>query len=385
MAEDYYKILGVGKDAGADEIKKAFRKLAVENHPDRNPGDAGAEERFKAASKAYGVLSDPEKKAKYDRFGSEGMQAEYARHGGFEGFEGFEGFGLGDAFKIFEEFSKSSGGGIFNEIFSTHTARQKRAQYGEDLRYDLEISLQEAANGTEKEIEILRLETCSACSGTGAKSGTSPIKCPACQGSGQVRRAQGFFSVIQSCSQCHGEGEIIESPCSSCHSSGRVKKHHNIQVKIPPGVDTGSRLRLSGEGEAGLRGAGRGDLYVFIYVREHEIFTREGNDLLCEAPISFSQAALGAEIFIPTLNGQLKMKVPAGTQTGRMFRLRGKGMPSLHGYSSGDQYVKVILETPTRLSKQERKLFGELVELEDKKSYPLREGFLDKFKKALNI
>lgn len=382
MAEDYYKILGVSKDAGAEEIKKAFRKLAVENHPDRNPGDTGAEERFKAASKAYEVLSDPEKKAKYDRFGPEGMQAEYA---GRRGFEGFEGFGLGDAFRIFEEFSKSSGGGIFSEIFGTHTARQERTQYGEDLRYDLDISLQEAANGAEKEIEVFRLEVCSACSGTGAKPGTSPIKCPVCQGNGQVRRAQGFFSVIQSCSRCHGEGETIESPCSSCRGNGRVKKHHHIQVKIPPGVDTGSRLRLSGEGEAGLRGAERGDLYVFIYVREHEIFTREGNDLLCEAPISFSQAALGAEISIPTLNGQFKMKVPAGTQTGRMFRLRGKGMPSLHGYSRGDQYVKVILETPTKLSKEEKKLFGELIELEDKKSYPLRESFLDKLKRALNI
>lgn len=382
MAEDYYKILGVSRDASAEDIKKAFRKLAVENHPDRNPGDTHAEERFKAAGKAYEVLSNPEKRARYDQFGPEGVQAEYARQ---EGFEGFEGFGLGDAFRIFEEFSKSSGGGIFDELFGARTARQKRAQYGEDLRYDLDISLEEAANGTEKWIEILRSSPCSACSGTGAKPGTSSSNCPVCQGSGQVRHARGFFSVVQSCSRCHGEGEIIESPCSNCRSSGRVKKHHRIQVKIPPGVDTGSRLRLSGEGEAGLRGAERGDLYVFIYVREHEIFTREGSDLFCEAPISFSQAALGAEISIPTLNGQLKMKVPAGTQTGRLFRLRGKGMPSLHGYSRGDQYVKVILETPARLSEKERKLFGELIELEDKKSYPLRESFLNKLKRALNL
>lgn len=380
MAEDYYKILRVSRDASAEEIKKAFRKLAVENHPDKNPGDTHAEERFKAAGKAYEVLSDAEKRARYDRFGSEeGVQTEYTRHGGFEG------FGLGDAFRIFEEFNKSSGGSIFDEIFGARAATQKRARYGEDLRYDLDISLQEAANGAEKWIEILRLETCSVCSGTGAKPGTSPSKCPACAGSGQVRHAQGFFSVIQSCSRCHGEGEIIENPCSDCRSSGRVKKHHRIQVKIPPGVNTGSRLRLSGEGEAGLKGAERGDLYVFIHVREHEIFTREDNDLFCEAPISFSQAALGAEISIPTLNGQLKMKVPAGTQTGRLFRLRGKGMPSLHGYSRGDQYVKVILETPTRLGEKERKLFGELIELEDKKSYPLREGFLDKLRRALNI
>ncbi|MBT9132053.1 molecular chaperone DnaJ [candidate division NPL-UPA2 bacterium Unc8] len=379
MAEDYYKILGVSRDASAEEIKKAFRKIAIKNHPDKNPGDTGAEERFKAAGKAYEVLSDPEKKKRYDQFGPDGVQAEYVRPGGFEG------FGLGDAFRIFEEFSKGSGGGIFDELFGTHTARQKRAQYGEDLRYDLEILLGEAANGTEKWVEILRLETCPACSGIGAKPGTSPSNCPVCQGSGQVSYARGFFSVVQSCSRCHGEGEIIESPCSNCHGSGRVKKHHRIQVKIPPGVDTGSRLRLSGEGEAGLRGAERGDLYVFIHVREHEIFTRQGNDLFCEVPISFSQAALGAEISIPTLNGQLEMKVPSGTQTGRLFRLRGKGVPSLHGYSRGDQYVKVILETPMRLSEKERKLFGELIKLEDKRSYPLREGFLDKLRRALNI
>jgi molecular chaperone DnaJ len=379
MAEDYYKILGVSKDASTEDIKKAFRKIAIENHPDKNPGDTGAEERFKAAGKAYEVLSNPEKRAKYDQFGPEGVQAEYARPGGFEG------FGLGDAFRIFEEFSKGAGGGIFDELFGAQTARQGKAQYGENLRYDLEISLEEAANGTEKWIEILRSSHCPVCSGTGAKPGTSSSSCKTCHGSGQVRYARGFFSVVQSCSRCHGGGEIIESPCANCRGGGRVKKRHRIQVKIPPGVDTGSRLRLSGEGEAGLRGAERGDLYVFIHVREHEIFTRQGNDLLCEVPISFSQAALGAEISIPTLNGQLKMKVPPGTQTGRLFRLRGKGIPSLHGYSRGNQYVKVILETPRRLSEKERKLFGELIELEDKKSYPLRESFLNKLKKALNL
>lgn len=381
MAEDYYKILGVSRDASTEEIKKAFRKIAVENHPDKNPGDPRAEEKFKAASKAYEVLSDPEKRARYDQFGPEGVEAEYARGG----FKGFEGFGLGDAFRVFEEFARSAGGSIFDEIFGTRATTREEARYGEDLRYDIEISLQEAANGTEKWIKVSRLETCSVCSGTGAKPGTSFTRCSACQGSGQIRYARGFFSVVQTCSQCRGEGEILESPCLNCRGSGRVKERSRICVKIPPGVDTGTRLRLSGEGETGLRGGERGDLYVFIYVREHEIFTREGNDLFCEVPISFAQAALGAEISVPTLNGQLEIKIPPGTQTGRKFRLRGKGMPSLHGYSRGDQYVKVIVETPTRLSEKERKLFNELIKLENKKSYPLREGFFNKLRRVLNV
>lgn len=368
MAEkrDYYEVLGVEKNASEAEIKKAYRKLAQKFHPDRNPGNKQAEERFKEISEAYQLLSDSEKRAQYDRFGHMGQQ-----------FTGFEGGGFRHADDIFDFFF---GGDVFGR---TRERRQPAAVHGNDLRYDLRIILGEAAAGTEKRIKVPRLDTCGECGGSGAKSGTSRKTCGACGGTGQLRQSQGFFSISRSCHVCRGEGSILENPCRRCGGDGRVRVDRELEVKIPPGVETGSRLKLRGEGEAGVRGGSRGDLYVVIEVTPHPIFERQGNDIVCEVPISFPQAALGAVIEVPTLNGRAKIKVVPGTQSGKIYRLRDHGIPSIHSYGRGDQLVRVIVETPVQLNARQRTLLEEFATVSGDNVYPQRRNFFEKIKNVL--
>lgn len=379
--QDYYEVLGVSRDVSQEEIKKAYRKLAVKYHPDKNPGK-DSEEKFKEAAEAYEVLSDPQKRTQYDQYGHKGIQAEFSRGGGFGGF----GFDLEEALRMFNgAFAGSRGGGsIFDNFFGGGTAeREGVGQRGANLRYDLEISLKEAALGIETAIQVPRPETCSVCQGTGAKPGTKTVACSTCGGSGQVRYSQGFFSVRQTCNRCRGEGRVIETPCGNCRGEGRVRNRRKILAKVPPGVETGSRLRMAGEGEAGLRGAPPGDLYIVIHVKEHEIFERHGNDLLCEVPISFSQAALGAEVPVPTLDGSVKMKIPAATQTGKVFRLKGKGITNLRGYGKGHQYVRVVVETPAKLNEKQKAMLREFAKSGGENNHPLKKNFLEKLKRAL--
>jgi molecular chaperone DnaJ len=340
--KDYYEILGVPRDASEAEIKKAFRQLALKYHPDRNPGDKLAEEKFKEINEAYSCLSDPEKRANYDRFGvAEGIGA---------GFHPFD-TGFGD---IFED--------IFGDFFGTFTGhRRPRATKGNDLRYDLKISLMEAAFGTERFIEIPRWESCSDCNGTGSIPGKGPVTCSSCRGTGQIRLQQGFFSISKTCGRCHGTGKVITDPCKTCKGQGRVKKFRSINVKIPQGVDTGSRLRISGEGEPGLYGGPPGDLYVIINVEEHPFFKRDGTDIFCEVPISFPQAVLGAEIDVPTLDGTSKIKIPPGTPSGRIFHIKGKGLTKVGGHSRGDQIVRVYIDVPKKLTQRQKELLEEFV------------------------
>ncbi len=347
---DYYEILEVTKTANDQEIKTSYRKLAIKFHPDKNPGDHEAEEKFKEAAEAYAVLSDSEKRARYDRFGHAGMGA--GAGGGFDpGFTNIEDifdlFGFGDVF----------GGG--------RGGRRSTAQRGSDLRYDLEITLEEAATGKAEQMRIPRLETCEECSGTGAEKGTKPETCTTCEGSGQVRYQQGFFSVARVCSTCRGGGKIIKTPCKNCHGEGRIEKTRDLEIKIPAGVETGSRLRVVGEGEGGIGGGTSGDLYVVVHVAEHENFERQGANLYASVPVSFAQAALGAEIEVQTLEGQEKLKVSPGTQTGTVFRMKNHGMPILGGRGKGDLFVAVSLVTPKTLTREQRKLLEQLAEIED--------------------
>lgn len=349
---DYYEVLGVNKDASAEEIKKAYRNLARQYHPDANRDDPNAEQKFKEIAEAYDVLSDTQKRARYDQFGHLDGQGQWGA-GGFGGFEGFGG-GFGD---------------IFDMFFGGMGAREQRRgpQKGADLRYDLEISFEEAAFGLEREIKIPRMENCPLCNGTGAKAGTKPKTCSTCRGTGQVQyvrnTALGRFVSIKTCDVCGGTGQTIDEPCPECYGKGRAQKVRTIKVKIPAGVDNGSRIRVSGEGEAGTLGGPQGDLYVFIQVRPHKYFKRKDADVFYEMPISFVQAALGDEIEVPTLDGPVVLKIPEGTQTGTVFRLRKRGFPNLHGLGRGDQHVQVVVETPSKLSLKQRELLKEFAQL----------------------
>jgi molecular chaperone DnaJ len=372
---DFYEVLGVNRDAGEDEIRKAYRKLAMKHHPDRNQGEAAkaAEEKFKEVKEAYEILSDANKRAAYDRFGHAGVDPSMGAGAG-AGAQGFGGFA--DAFgDIFEGIFGGGGGG--------GRGRGSNVYRGSDLRYNLEITLEQAARGYETKIRIPAIESCETCHGTGAKPGTSPKACTTCGGNGQVRIQQGFFSIQQTCPKCHGSGKMITDPCKSCDGVGRVKRQKTLAIKIPAGVDEGDRIRLSGEGEPGMNGGPPGDLYVQLSIQAHPVFNREGDDLHCEMPVSFATAALGGSVEIPTLDGVAEIKVPAETQSGRTFRLRGKGIKGVRSSQPGDLYCHVVIETPVNLTARQKELLREFDEStrKDASSHSPREkSFMDKMK-----
>jgi molecular chaperone DnaJ len=363
---DYYEVLGLNRDAPDEEIKKAYRKLAMKHHPDRNPDSKDAEERFKEAKEAYEMLSEPEKRRAYDAYGHAGVNPQMGGMGA--GPEGFGGFA--EAF-----------GDIFSDIFGGQGRGRASVFRGADLRYNLEVSLEQAARGTETKIRIPTMETCETCKGSGAKPGTQPKTCETCKGAGTVRLSQGFFSIQQTCPTCHGTGKMVTDPCASCRGAGRIKKHKTLAVKIPAGVDEGDRIRLSGEGEAGVNGGPPGDLYVVIHLKSHSVFQRDGDDLHCEMPISFTQAALGGEIEIPTLDGSAKIKVPPETQSGQVFRLRAKGIKGVRSSYPGDLMCEVVVETPVRLTERQKDLLRELEEINRKdgnRHNPRAKSFMEK-------
>lgn len=351
---DYYEVLGVSQTASESEIKSAYRRLAIQYHPDKNPGDASAEDKFKEAAEAYSILSDAEQRRRYDRFGHAGVSSSAGASGGWgaPGFGGIEDI-LGDLFG-------------FGDVFGARGGRRNAAQRGADLRYDLEISLEDAAAGMTAQLRIPRLDACDKCKGSGAAEGTQPETCQTCAGAGQVRYQQGFFSVARTCSACRGTGRVVKTPCDACKGAGRVEREKSMEVKIPAGVETGSRLRIAGEGEAGTQGGTSGDLYVVIHVSEHEHFERQGSNLYSSVPITFAQAALGSEITVQTLGGQQQVKIPAGTQTGTVFRLKGHGVPVLGGRGRGDHFVSVTVVTPTTLTREQRRILEQLSEVEAK-------------------
>ena len=363
---DYYEVLGVSRNATPQELKSAYRKLALQFHPDKNPGDQAAEESFKECSEAYEVLSDAEKRARYDRFGHQAP-------GGFQTHAWEPGFGAAGFNDIF--------GDIFGEIFGQRPRGGRSARTrGADLRYNLEIGFVEAAFGTEAKVKIPRHKACEACRGSGARPGTGPKTCPTCHGSGELRLTQGFFQISRSCGHCHGTGKVVTDPCAACSGAGRVESESQLTVKIPAGVDTGTRLKLTGEGEPGDNGGPPGDLFVVVHVQEHPIFVREDTEVICEVPVSFTQAALGASIDVPTLDGKVKMKIPSGTQSGKVFRLKGKGIPSLDGYQRGDQHVRVVVEVPEKLSRKQRELLEQFASACGEESHPQQKGFFAKVK-----
>lgn len=366
---DYYELLGIPRNASVEEVKKAYRKLAVKYHPDKNPGDKSAEEKFKEIGEAYEALSDPQKRAAYDQYGHAAFDSRSRGGGGFH-----------DPADIFREVFGGGSGSIFEDLFGGRRD-PTGPERGSDLRYDMEITFQEAAEGCEKEITVSKLENCETCQGSGAEKGSNTKSCSMCGGRGQVISARGIFSIAQTCPRCQGAGRTMDKPCKNCQGAGRKEKSSKIKLKIPAGVDTGARLRSSGNGEAGVRGGPSGDLYVVLHVKAHEIFQREGEDLLCEVPISFVQAALGAEIEVPTLDGRNTIKIPAGTQTGTLFRLKGKGVKRLQGYGQGDLHVRVTVEIPTRLNAAQRAKLEEFGELCDENVNPQSKGFFEKARK----
>jgi molecular chaperone DnaJ len=368
---DYYEVLGVSRNADAEEIKKAYRKLAIKFHPDKNPGDKAAEESFKELSHAYEILSDPQQRSAYDQYGHAAFDPRARRGAGGAG-------GFHDPFEIFREVFGGGGSSIFDEFFGGGRADPTQPQRGNDLRYDLEITFEEAAAGCEKEIQVTKPERCDVCQGSGVEAGSKTRTCNTCQGRGQVITSRGIFSIAQTCPQCQGAGRVVEKPCKSCRGVGRRDHTSKIKLRIPAGVDTGSRLRSAGNGEAGLRGGPPGDLYVMLHVQEHEIFQRDGDDLLCEVPVSFVQATLGSEIQVPTLNGSATVKVPAGTQPGTMFRVKGKGVKNLQGYGHGDLHVRVNVEVPTHLTQEQREKLQEFAEACDESVNPIRKKFFEK-------
>jgi len=368
---DYYEVLGVSKDASERDIKKAYKRLAMKYHPDRTAGDKELETKFKEVKEAYEILTDDQKRQMYDQYGHAAFeQGGGGGHGGFGG-------GHGDFGDVF--------GDVFGDIFGGGGGRrQSRQQRGSDLRYNMDLTLEEAVRGKEVEIKVPTWVSCDPCDGSGAKAGSKPKTCTTCHGAGQVQMRQGFFAVQQTCPTCQGQGQIISDPCNSCHGQGRVEKTKTLSVKIPAGVDTGDRIRLSGEGEAGVHGAPAGDLYVQVSVRGHDIFVREGNNLYCEVPISFTTSGLGGEIQVPTLDGRAKLKIPSETQTGKMFRMRGKGVKSVRSGAQGDLICKVVIETPVNLNERQRELLKELEEsmgTDSSKNRPKEQGFFDGVKK----
>jgi molecular chaperone DnaJ len=368
---DYYAVLGLEKGASEEDIKKAYRRLAVKYHPDKNPGDKVAEENFKELGEAYEVLNDAQKRAAYDQYGHAAFDR---RTGGFA-----RGGGFHDPFEVFREVF--GGGSIFEDLFGAGPQDPSQTQRGDDLRYDMEISFEEAAHGCEKEVTVTKPERCEDCQGTGAEAGSRARNCPGCGGRGQVITSRGIFSIAQTCPQCQGAGRIIDKPCKSCRGNGRRERTSKIKLRIPAGVDSGSRLRSAGNGEAGWRGGPSGDLYVILHVKAHEIFQRDGDDLLCEVPVSFVQAALGAEIDVPTLGGKMSVRVPPGTQPGTMFRLKGKGVKNIQGYGHGDLHVRVTVEVPSQLTSAQKMKLEEFAALCNGKESPLSQGFFEKAKK----
>lgn len=372
---DYYEILEISRQESAEGIKKSYRRLAVKYHPDKNPGDKQAEEKFKELGEAYEILSDPQKRAAYDQYGPDAFDARSrAGRGGGGGFH--------DPFDIFRDVFGGDGGSIFEQFFGGGTRQDPSApQRGNDLRYDLEISFEEAALGCEKEISITKPDRCDKCDGTGSEPGSKIRTCETCNGRGQVIASRGIFSIAQTCPKCSGTGRIIEKPCRGCSGSGRKDRTSKITLRIPAGVDAGSRLRSSGNGESGLRGGPAGDLYVVLHVKPHDIFQREDDDLLCEVPISFVQATLGAEIQVPTLSEKATIKIPPGTQPGTLFRLRGKGIKNLQGYGHGDLHVRINVEVPTRLSGAQKNRLQEFAAACDEKVNPISASFFEKAKR----
>jgi molecular chaperone DnaJ len=368
---DYYEVLGVARGASAEEVKRSYRKLAVKFHPDKNPDDPHAEERFKELGEAYDVLMDADKRAAYDRFG----HAAFEQGGGFRG-------GFHDPFDIFREVFGSGGigGGIFETFFGGMAGPAEDRQRGADLRYDMQITLEEAAFGTEKEIEVRKLGLCDQCQGSGAEPGSRSISCPACGGRGQVISSRGFFQVSQTCPRCRGVGHIVEKPCRKCGGEGRLEKASRIKLKIPAGIADGSRLRSPRNGEAGIRGGPQGDLYVVVHVQEHKIFQRDEDNLYCEVPIPFSTATLGGEVPVPTLDGKAILKIPAGTQSAQIFKLRGKGIVHVNGRERGDLLVRVMVEVPTRLNAEQQAKLQEFAELCGEENTPLRKSFFERAK-----
>lgn len=380
---DYYEVLGLGRDVTEEDIKRAYRRLALQYHPDRNPGNKDAEEKFKEATEAYEVLKDPEKRSRYDRYGHAGVAAE----AGFEGFD-FSTFNLSDALRAFMRDFGSFG--IFDDFFGQTTRTRRRGgPRGRDLQVRLKLSLEEIATGVEKKIRVKRMVRCDECRGTGAAKGTSKATCPRCEGTGQVRKVSrsffGQFVNLTTCDYCKGEGEVIQKPCSACAGQGRIRGTSAIAVKVPAGVVTGNYIPIRGSGDVGPRGGSSGDLIVLIEELEHDLFRRREDDIIYELPVSFSQAALGDQVGVPTLDGEVNLKIPPGTQSGKIFRLKGKGIPHLHGYGKGDELIRIAVWTPTKLSREEKELLERLARLPGTKPPKAGKSFFDKLKDTLGM